>query len=357
MWGMWFAGESHPGDQTVHIRLWLGGVIAMPSVLLQTKLCLPHPRSRCVPRPRLDERLSQILAYRLTLVCAPAGYGKTTVVSQWLEQSGIPAAWLSLDESDNDPVCFGQYLAAALRAVVSADQVNLPVGIPVVQGDDRLDLWMNALAECVDPFVLALDDLHVIEAAPILELLSFLIENAPPAMHVVLLSRTDPPLPLARFRARNQLLDLRAAELRFSSEEIALFLNRVMELHLSPDDLAAMETRTEGWIAGLQLAALSMQGRPDTHGLVAAFAGSHRYIVDYMVEEVLKLQSERVRSFLLATCILERMCGALCEAVTAEAASEPIDGQATLEELERRSLFLVPPGRGPAVVPVPLVVF
>ncbi len=314
----------------------------MPSPLVQTKIGIPPLRSRLVARPRLAERLAQVTAYRLSLVCAPAGYGKTTTISAWLVGSGIPFAWLSLDEGDNDPVRFCEYLLTALNTLAPGIRPDLLAGMQAARLDTLASLLIDRLAENAAPFVLALDDFHVIRALPILEMLTTLVDHAPPALHLVLLSRTDPPLPLARLRARNQLLDIRADHLRFTADECALFLNQVMGLQLARDDIAAMEARTEGWIAGLQLAALSMQGRGDLHGFVSAFAGSHRYIMDYLIDEALARQPEGIRTFLLETSILDHLCGPLCDAVVERDGPESNDGQAMLEALERQNLFLVP---------------
>jgi LuxR family maltose regulon positive regulatory protein len=290
----------------------------MHTTLLTTKLYVPPPCPTLVPRPRLTATLSQALARPLTLVSAPAGYGKTTLVSSWLGETDVPAAWLSLDEGDNDPIRFLQYFLAALQQIVPTLRVDVPgmlQGMQPAPPAAPLHLLINEIAQHPAPFVLVLDDFHVIHAQPILDMLAFLLDHVPPPMHLVLLSRSDPPLPLSRLRVRSHLLDIRADQLRFTHDEIAVFLNQVMGLALSGDDVAAMEARTEGWIAGLQLAALSMQGLTDVHTFVSEFTGSHYYIMDYLAEEVLKLQPEPVRSFLLQTSILDRMCGPLCDAV------------------------------------------
>jgi len=304
----------------------------MHATLLTTKLYVPPPCPTLILRPRLTIALSNALTRCLTLVSAPAGYGKTTLVSNWLQtltpgpsptegekEVGVRAAWLSLDEGDNDPIRFLQYFLSALQKTVptlGVDLMGVVQGMQPAQFDALMSLLVNEIAEGAAPFVLVLDDFHVICAQPILEMLAFLLEHMPPQMHLVLLSRTDLPLPLARLRARNQLVEIREDQLRFTLDEITVFLNEVMGLALSADDIMAMEARTEGWVAGLQLAALSMQGLTDLHRFVSAFTGSHYYIMDYLAEEVLKLQPERVRSFLLQTSILDRMCGPLCDAVS-----------------------------------------
>jgi LuxR family maltose regulon positive regulatory protein len=250
-----------------------------------------------------------------------------------------------LDEGDNDPARFIEYFITALHRIIPSIPVDLPgrfQGMQPAPFDTLMLLLINEISEQTAPLVLVLDDFHALHAESILEMLAFLLEHMPPQMHLVLLSRIDPPLPLARLRVSNQVVDIRADQLRFTPEEIAVFLNDVMGLKLSADEIAAMEARTEGWIAGLQLAALSMQGSQDVHGFVTAFAGSHHYIMDYLAEEVLRLQPERVRSFLLRTSILGRMCGPLCDALLKEDAQEPADGQAMLDELARMNLFVVP---------------
>jgi ATP/maltotriose-dependent transcriptional regulator MalT len=313
--------------------------------MLKTKLFIPPVRANCIVRPRLAEQISRGLDRALVLISAPAGYGKTTLVSSWLREINVPSAWLSLDEGDNDPIRFLQYLIAALQRIVPtlrSDLAGLLQGMQPAPFDATTSLLINEIAENSAPFVLVLDDFHVIHSSAILEMLAFLLEHVPPQMHLVLLARTDPPLPLARLRARDQLVDIRANQLRFTLDEIAVFMNTVMGLKLSADDIAAMGARTEGWIAGLQLAALSMQSCQDIHGFVSAFTGSHYYVMDYLVEQVLKLQSEKVRSFLLQTSALDRMCGPLCNAVVQADATEPMDGQAMLEALEQMSLFVIP---------------
>ncbi len=313
--------------------------------LLRTKLFIPPNRSSQVPRPRLIEQLNEGLDKALILVSAPAGYGKTSLVSGWLRSLPTASAWLSLDEGDNDPVRFLQYFVTAIQQVVPTPGLDL-LGLLQTAGSAspgaRLNILINAIAEHAAPFMLVLDDFHLISAQPILEMLAFFLDRRPPQMHLVLISRTDPPLPLARLRARHLLVDIRADQLRFTSIESAVFLDEVMGLKLSAEDMAALETRTEGWIAGLQLAALSMQGCKNIHSFVSAFSGSHYYIMDYLAEEVLQRQPESVRSFLLQTSILDRMCGPLCNAVVETGALEPADGQALLETLEQRNLFVIP---------------
>jgi len=314
----------------------------MPAPILATKLFIPPPRPGVVPRPRLIERQNEGLASggKLTLISASAGFGKTTLVSEWVARCDRPVAWLSLDEGDNDPARFLTYLIAALQTI----SANIGAGaLGVLQSpqppstESILTALLNEITALSDHFVLVLDDYHVIDSKPVDNVLTFLLEHLPPQMHLVIASREDPPLPLARLRARGQLTELRAADLRFTPAEAAEFLNQMMGLNLSKEDIAALETRTEGWIAGLQLAALSMQGRSDAASFIQAFTGSHRFVLDYLVEEVLEHQPEGIHSFLLKTAILDRLSGSLCDAVTGRE-----DGKGMLETLERGNLFIIP---------------
>lgn len=313
--------------------------------LLRTKLFIPTLRSNQIARPHLSQLLNGSLDKALTLVSAPAGYGKTTLLSSWLRETRISSAWLSLDKRDNDPVHFLQYFLTALQQIVPSvrlDLLEMLQGIQPPPFEALLSLVINESEQNKVPCVLVLDDFHVIEAQPILEMLGFLLDHMPSPLHLVLLSRTDPPLPLSRLRVRNQLLDIRLDQLRFTLDEIAVFLNDLMGLELTAPDLAAMEARTEGWIAGLQLAALSMQGCQDRHDFVSAFTGSHYYIMDYLAEEVLKLQPNAVSTFLLQTSILDRMCAPLCNAVVVENTAGSMDSRAMLESLEQMNLFVIP---------------
>ena len=313
--------------------------------LLKTKFYVPSIRSNQIARPRLSDLINVGMNHALILVSAPAGYGKTTLVSSWLKEKEIPSAWLSLDGGDNDPIRFLQYLLAALVPIapnIEDDILGMLQGIQPAQFENVINLLANELASFSDPFVLVLDDLHVLHSETVLKMISYLLEHIPPQMHLAILTRTDPPVPLARLRARNQLLDIRADQLRFTQDEIAAFLNDAMGLCLSASDLSAMEKRTEGWVASLQLAALSMQGSQDIHAFVSAFTGSHHYVMDYLVEEVLKLQPKKVSNFLLQTSILDRLCGPLCEAVVETDGAASLDGQAMLESLEEMNLFTIP---------------
>ena len=314
----------------------------MPTPILATKLYIPAPRPKVVLRPRLIERLNEGLQRKLTLISAPAGFGKTTLVSEWVAGCHRPVAWLSLDEGDNDPTRFLVYLVAALQTIAA----NVGKGVlGVLQSpqppptESILTALLNEIATVADNFVLVLDDYHVIDSKPIDNALTFLLEHLPPQMRLVIATREDPDLPLGRLRAGDQLTELRVTDLRFTPSEAAEFLNQVMDLSLSADDIAALETRTEGWIAGLQLAAISMQGQKDVTSFIKSFTGSHNFVMDYLVEEVLQQQSERVQTFLLRTSILDRLCGPLCDAVLLDLSAS---GQETLEHLEQANLFIVP---------------
>jgi LuxR family maltose regulon positive regulatory protein len=310
-------------------------------LFLTTKLFIPprRPRDSVVDRSRLTDRLAATDDQLLTLVSAPAGFGKTTLLSEWIPHSEHCVAWLSLDPGDNDPPRFWAYVIAALQTLQpdlgasALALLDLPQTPPI---ESILTLLLNDVAAFPDRFALALDDYHVIETPTIHSALTFLLDHLPSNMHLMITSRSDPPLPLARWRARRQLTEIRAADLRFTSEEAATFLNQVMGLNLSADEIAALETQTEGWIAGLQLAALSMQGRDDVGGFIRSFTGSHTYIIDYLAEEVLQRQPEPIQSFLLQTSIPDRMCGPLCDAVL-----ERTDSQATLETLQHSNLFVI----------------
>jgi LuxR family maltose regulon positive regulatory protein len=312
----------------------------MSTPLLATKLYLPPPRPDAVPRPGLIARLDEGLHRPLTLIAAPAGFGKTTLVAAWVAGCGRPAAWLSLDDGDSDPARFLAYLVAALQTIAPQIGAGVSGALQSPQPpptDAILAALLNEIAALPGDTVLVLDDYHAVDAGPVDEALAFLLAHLPPHMHLVIATREDPPFPLARLRARGQLTELRAADLRFTALEAAAFLNEVMGLSLAAEEIAALEERTEGWIAGLQLAALSMRGRRDIPGFIRAFAGDHRYIADYLVEEVLRRQPASVRSFLLHTAILERLSGPLCDAVT-----DQEGGDARLESLERGNMFVVP---------------
>jgi LuxR family maltose regulon positive regulatory protein len=314
----------------------------MTNPLLETKLHIPTRRRGLVARPRLNDRLSRGVESALTLVSAPAGFGKTTLLAEWLADArahGYSAAWLSLDQRDNDPVLFCTYLVAALRSVepgIGDDALSLLQSpSPVIEA--VLGTLLNDLSVISNDVVMVLDDYHCIEARAVHDGMAFLLERLPPQVHLLIATRADPPLQLARWRGRGELLEIRAADLRFTTDEAAAYLNGATGLELTAQDVVALERRTEGWITAIQLAALSMQGRDDVPGFIAGFAGDDRYIVDYLVEEVLQRQAEDRRSFLLQTSILSRLNGPLCEAVTGRGG-----GGATLEALEHGNLFLFP---------------
>ena len=293
-------------------------------------------------RSRLTERLGRAGESALTLVSAPAGFGKTTLLTDWLTAGpagGRLTAWLSLDDSDNDPALFWAYFIAALRTAVPGVGEGALALLSSTESPTEAFVvtLLNDLAALSDEVVVVLDDYHVIEEPHIRDGMAYLVEHLPAQIRLVIASRADPALPLARLRARGELVEIRAADLRFTLDEAAAYLNEVMGLELTTADVAALEGRTEGWIAALQLAALSMQGRDDVAGFIAGFAGDDRYIVDYLVGEVLQRQPEHVRSFLLHTSILSRLNGSLCDAVTGQD-----DGRAMLEALDRGNLFLVP---------------
>ena len=317
-------------------------------LLLVTKLAIPPVRSDLVARPRLTNQLQLGIQRPLTLIAAPAGFGKTTVLSTWLEHAPLRSAWVSLESGDDDLIRFWSYVFAALARVYPGSGES---ALALLQGSDPqhlppietiLTVWINDLAALPhEEVVLILDDYHLITAPPIHRSVTYLVDHLPPRLHLVIATRADPPLPLARLRTRGHLTEIRAADLRFTSLETTVFLTRTLGLHLSGEDIAALEARTEGWIAGLKLAALSMQGRQDISAFLKAFTGSQRYIIDYLTEEVLARQPEPVQTFLLQTVILERLQGSLCEAVIGEHGGEA-SGQSMLEQLEQANLFLMP---------------
>ncbi|MCC6791970.1 MAG: helix-turn-helix transcriptional regulator, partial [Thermomicrobiales bacterium] len=311
--------------------------------LLATKLHVPAWRPGSVSRPRLVAALERGAGRKLTLVSAGAGFGKSTLLAEWLtsDQAGNrPVAWVSLDSGDNDPALFWTYLVTALcqaRPAAGEHALSLlrsPHPPPI---ESVLTVLINELAALEETIILVLDDLHTIESRPIHEALAFLIDRLPPSLRLVAATRADPPLPLSRYRGRGELAEVRTADLRFSPEEAAAFFNEMMGYELAVGDVAALEARTEGWIAGLQLAALSLRGQRDVAGFIRTFAGDHRYVVDYLIEEVLQRQPEDDRTFLLQTAILDRLNGPLCSAVTGQN-----DGGARLEALERGTFFVVP---------------
>jgi LuxR family maltose regulon positive regulatory protein len=308
--------------------------------LLKTKLFIPYSRQDVIPRPHLTKRLNDGLRGGLTLVTAPAGFGKTTLVSTWISEQESPVAWLSLDENDNDLNRFLTYLVAALRNISNGIGIGV---LTVLQSSQKpqtevlLTILVNEIATIERPFILVLDDCHLINDQPVNEALEFLIYHLPANLHLVLIGRVELPIPFSRLRVGGQLTEIRSDDLRFSLEETTNLLNKRMTLDLTNEDIRALETRTEGWIAGLQLAALSLQGRSDKHEFVKAFSGTHIHIIDYLVEEVLSRQSDEIRSFLCRTSILGQMCAPLCDAILGLSNSRQI-----LRELQEAELFLIP---------------
>lgn len=307
--------------------------------ILSTKLHIPNLRNNLVHRAELINQLNAGLYRKLTVISAPAGFGKTTLVSEWVANCGRPVAWLSLDESDSDAIRFLNYLVGTMQTVNEHIGQAVQDALKSTQHPDidaLLIPLMNDIATTSTPFLLVLDDYHLVDSSIIDNALAFLLNQLPPQLHMVIITREDPQLPLARMRVRDELTELRVAELRFTVDEASNFLNQAMGLALSPSDITALDQRTEGWIAGLQLAAISMQGRSDVTDFIRAFQGSHRFVLDYLIEEVLSQQPEQIRNFLLHTSILERLNGALCDAV-----SQTEDSTALLESLEHSNLFVI----------------
>lgn len=314
--------------------------VPLASQLLNTKIFIPPARPEIVSRPRLLERLSENEYSKLTLISAPAGFGKTTLLSEWIANKNLHAriAWVSLDKGDNDPVLFWSYVISAVQSVDPDLGVDVLATLQSPQPppiDSLLTDLINEIAVASRPVILIFDDFHLI-TAQINEQVALLLDNLPPHVHLVISSRADPPWTLAQLRARGEILELRAEDLRFTQQEVSSFLNETMDLGLSVENISALDTRTEGWIAGLRLAAISMRGR-DASAFINAFSGSHRFVLDYLVEEVLDRQTEEVREFLLRTSILDRLTPTLCDAVTKNG-----NGQLVLRSLDRANLFLMP---------------
>lgn len=323
------------------------------TTLLQTKLFIPQPRPSLVARPRLHAVLDAAVAGRLTLVSAPAGFGKTTLVAEWVQQRAprpsdgepVRVAWISLDANDNDPARFFSYVTAALQTLHAAIGRDLNQVLQSAPPEALVSLLLNdvtaalAAGDLSGRLVLVIDDYHLIDSQPIHTAVDYLLDHLPPQMHLVLLSRSDPPLSLSRLRVRRQMTEIRARDLRFTTAEAAQFLNSVMDLSLSAAEVATLERRTEGWIAGLQLAAHSLQLQENQANFLATFAGDDRYVADYLLEEVLYRQPARLQTFLLRTSILARFNASLCAALVA---TDAADAQTILEHLEQANLFLVP---------------
>lgn len=308
-------------------------------LLLNTKLNVPLVRPSHVQRIELIQKLDKLQEYKLALIVAPAGYGKTALVSEWIAQSQLKVAWFSIDAGDNDPVRFWDYVIAAIQTLypdIGKQTLTLlhePQPLPI---ETILSTLINELSALPDLFAVVLDDYHVIESSAIHDGLAFLVEHLPAQLRLIMTTRTDPPLPLARMRVRSQLLELRSADLRFSPPQIAAFFTDVMGLTLTSEEVTALDTRVEGWIAGLQLAGLALQGKRDTAEFIASFAGDHRYVLDYLGDEILDRQPDAIQQFLLQTSILERLHADLCDTVTGVGGSYSI-----LEHLERNHFFVV----------------
>lgn len=313
----------------------------MNTQLLTTKLYIPTPRPDSVLRSRLTQQLDRGLLGKLILVSAPAGFGKTTLVSEWVNHIDAPVAWLSLDENDSAPTQFLLYVVAALQTVILEfgddllSVLDAPQPPPI---DSLLTSFLNELAAISHNVVLVLDDYHVLDNPDIDAALAFLLDNLPQHIHLIITTREDPQLPLARLRARGHLTEIRAADLRFRVDESAAFFRQIVGMEVSPDDIEVLDARTEGWVAGLQMAGLSMKRHDDIGGFIESFTGSHHFILDYLVEEVLSHQPDHIRQFLLRTSILDRLCGPLCDALL----SGDVNGHETLTYLQRANLFLIP---------------
>jgi LuxR family maltose regulon positive regulatory protein len=312
----------------------------MKTDLLASKFYFPPHRQNLVQRPHLLESLDAGLGGKLTLVSAPAGFGKTTAVSEWIRYCGLPTAWLSLDKNDNDLSRFLIYLIAALQRIDPEIGVKVQSVLeesPSPHFEILLTRLISEIERLPDQSIIVLDDYHLIHSKAVHDAINFLIEYLPPTIHLVICGRTDPPLPISRLRVRGEVNEVRTTQLRFTKGEVTAFLNDRMGFDLSSDGVAALEARTEGWVASLKLAALSMRGRDDWPEFIKKFSGSNRYVIDYLVDEVLARQPEKVQTFLLRTSILERFCAPLCEYVAG--GSEDLD---IIDYLDRSNLFLVP---------------
>ena len=311
--------------------------------LLQTKFYIPKPRPNHVKRSRLISRLNESLADRLTLISAPAGYGKSALLAEWLSNRNGSVAWLTLDAFDEDLHRFLQYLITCLRQVVkdvgvaalAALQARKPPAAETI-----MTSVINDLMAVEDELMLVLDDYHLLQEITIHEAVAFLVEHLPESLHLVIAGRADPPLPLAKLRAEGQIHEIRASDLAFTEEEARAFLNQAFKIKLSKDDLEQLLARTEGWVAGLQMAGLSLREREDHHGFIRSFAGDDRYVMDYLMDEVLALQPDRIQSFLMQSSILDRFCDSLCDAVV-YADQPPGECRSILDKLEQSELFLI----------------
>ena len=320
------------------------GSLSFP--LLKTKLYIPAPPASTVIRTHLLERLNEIKKKSLTIISAPAGFGKTTLLAEWIAQTSLPVAWLSLDNGDNDPYRFLSYLIAALDCIqegVGLEVQQITRSTQPVSPHIVLAPLINDLGNFAEPYVLVLDDYQFITEHAVHESVRYLLDHIPATMHIVIASRADPPLQLGRLRAHEQMLELRTQDLRFTPEEVAEFLNEVMRLGLSVEDVEALDARTEGWVVGLKMAAISLRENENASDFIRSFSGSHRYVLDYLVEEVLKRQPTHIQTFLLETSILEKLNGPLCDTLMSE--EWKLSGercQDVLEYLERSNLFVIP---------------
>jgi len=308
--------------------------------MLLTKLHIPSAGNIVVHRAELFEKLNAGLSRKLILVSAPAGFGKTTVVSDWIDQNKIPTAWFSLDNRDNDPADFLSYIISGIQSIHSAfgqgalRLLNSP-NKPSVES--IASLLINEILNINQNFILVLDDFHLIKSNEVLKLVTYLLEHIPGNIHIVILTRSDPALSVSRLRSQHQLVELRSSDLSFSANDISVLFNKKLKLGLSIDDVYSLETKTEGWIAGLQLTAISMRGRVDISEFIHDLKGDNRYIMDYLMEEVLKIQTDEIKEFLLQTSILEQMSAPLCNAVL-----NRNDSQQILEMLEKNNMFVIP---------------
>ncbi len=308
--------------------------------MLLTKLHIPPAGNNVVHRAELFEKLNAGLNRKLILVSAPAGYGKTTLLSDWISQNKIPASWLSLDSSDNDPAVLLGYLISGIQSIhqdFGQSALRLLNSPTSPSFESIASLLINELLNINLNFLLVLDDFHLIISNEVLKLLSYLVEHIPCNIHIAILTRSDPALSLSRLRSQNQLVELRSSDLSFSANDISILFNKKLRLGLSIEDVYSLETKTEGWIAGLQLTALSMQGRENISGFIQELKGDNRYIMDYLMEEVLKIQTDDIKEFLLQTSILEQMSAPLCNAVL-----NRNDSQLILETLEKNNMFVIP---------------
>lgn len=314
----------------------------MLTPIIATKFYIPAPRPKAVLRQRLTERLNKGLYRKLTLISAPAGYGKTTLVCEWLADCGRPAAWLSLEQGDNELTRFLTCMISSLQTI----EKNIGEGVlSVLQSPQPpptksiLTALLNELAAIPAPFILVLDDYHAASSKGVNEAVSFLLDHLPKQMHLMIMTREEPSISLPRLRVRDQLTELRVADMRFTLTEAEAFFNRAMDLNLSIDNIAGFQTRTEGWVAGLHLAAISIQEDHDADLLLRSFTGNHHFVLDYLAEEVLHRQPEAVQDFLLRTSLLDRLCGSLCDNLML---NPEVSGQRILIDLDRKNLFIIP---------------